>query len=318
MPFDYDNINLVPRKCIVGSRSECNTSMNLGKFTFCLPVVPANMECVINDTLAEQLASKGYFYIIHRFYTDEQILLFCRTMKEKNLYISLSLGVNQESYELVETLKKNDIVPDFLTIDIAHGHSIKMEKMLMWLRNYYAEQCPFLIAGNVSTPEGVTDLSVWGADAIKVGIGPGSACTTYPTTGFGSRGIQAWTIQECARNSPKPIIADGGIKTPGDIAKSIALGAQFCMVGGIFSSLSDSPGSTILGVDGLYYKEFWGSASASQSGKTSRIEGVKKMNRMINRTMLQEMKYIEECLQSAISYGGGKYMTDLSGIEFTQ
>jgi GMP reductase len=297
--FDFQNINLVPRKCIVGSRSECNTETALGKFRFKLPVVPANMECVMNDAIAKNLAKAGYFYIHHRFNVDA--VAFTKMMKKEGLCVSISLGVNEDAYEIMKTL--TDSMPDFVTIDIAHGHSVKMEKIIKWIKSTFPNP-PFIIAGNVSTPEAVRDLMRWGADAIKVGIGPGSACTTYVATGFGSRGCQASIIRDCAIENAI-IIADGGIKEPGDIAKSLVLGAHMVMIGGMFSALSDSPGNTVTGTDGRLYKEFWGSASAFQSGKKNRIEGTKKLLLMKNTTILDEMVHITESLQSAISYGGG-------------
>ena len=163
------------------------------------------------------------------------------------------------------------------------------------------------------------DLEEWGANAIKVGIGPGSACTTYVATGFGSRGAQASIIQECAlarKSKNTLIIADGGIKEPGDIVKSIVLGADMIMVGGLFSALKDSPGSLVKGADGELYKEFWGSASTYQNNKKNRIEGTKKILKMKSNTILEEMNYIKECIQSAISYGGGSEITSLKNVEF--
>ena len=138
-----------------------------------------------------------------------------------------------------------------------------------------------------------------------------SACTTYPATGFGSRNCQASTIWECSKVAKVPIIADGGIRTPGDIAKALVLGASMVMVGGMLSGFEDSPGQ-IVEVSGKKYKEFWGSASAFQSGKKNRIEGIKNLVDLKPKTLLEEMIYLEECLQSAISYGGGK---DLSAFE---
>ena len=314
--FDFQDINLIPKKCIVGSRSECDTSITFNNHTFLLPVVPANMECVINDEIAIKLAKAGYFYIHNRFTTST--MEFCKEMKELGLPISISIGVNDDSYETLSTLYKMNLRPDFITIDIAHGHSIKMEKILTWIKKEIPNP-PFIIAGNVSTPEAVRDLEQWGANAIKVGIGPGSACTTYNATGFGSRNTQAYTVMECAkarRTSDTLIVADGGIKDPGDIVKSLVLGADIVMVGGMFSALTDSPGSTIRGVDGALYKEFWGSASAFQSGKIQRIEGTKKLLPLKQRCILKEMDYINECLQSAISYGGGKVLDSLKNVEY--
>jgi GMP reductase len=314
--FDFSDINLIPRKCIVDSRSECDTSVTFGGHKFLLPVVPANMECVINDEIAIKLAKAGYFYIHNRFTTNT--IEFCKKMKELGLISSISIGVNQDSYELMTKLYELDLVPDFITIDIAHGHSVKMEKILDWIKKSFTK-LPFIIAGNVSTPDAVRDLESWGADAIKVGIGPGSACTTYNATGFGSRNTQAYSVSECAKargNLHTLIVADGGIKDPGDISKSLVLGADIVMVGGMFSALTDSPGSTIRGTDGVLYKEFWGSASAFQSGKTGRIEGTKKLLPLKQRSMLEEMDYIKECLQSAISYGGGSKLDCLKDVKY--
>jgi GMP reductase len=315
--FDFEDINLVPKKCVVDSRSECNTSVSLGKFKFKLPVVPANMECVIDEHIASTLASNGYFYIMHRFGLNP--IDFIKKMKSKKLVSSISLGVNKDSYETIDEIvlanqvSGTDYTPDFVTIDIAHGHSIKMEKMLKYIK----EKLPntFVIAGNVSTSTAVMELENWGADAVKVGIGPGSACTTWPTTGFGSRNCQASTIMECARVAKRPIISDGGIRVPGDIAKSIVLGATMVMVGGMLSGFKDSPGH-LVNVDGKNKKEFWGSASQFQSGKSNRIEGTKILIEYKDRYVVDEMKYLEECLQSSISYGGGSELNSLHNVRW--
>jgi GMP reductase len=309
MRFDFDDINLIPKKCVVNSRSECDTSVIFGGFTFKLPVVPANMECVIDMNLARKLAENGYFYILHRFYQDQVIISFLNNFNKDGLVTSISLGVNQDSYDLLDKIIKYELKVDFITIDIAHGHATKMEKMLTHIKSVMPNT--FVIAGNVSTVEAVFELEKWGANAVKVGIGPGSACTTYPTTGFGSRNCQASTIYHCATVSNLPIIADGGIKNSGDIAKSLALGATMIMTGGLLSGYVDSPGQ-IVEIEGKKYKEFWGSASSYQSGKSNRIEGKKNLVDFKNESIFKGLKFIEECLQSSISYAGGK---DLSAFD---
>lgn len=301
MKFDFNDINLKPRKSKVDSRSQCDTTLKFGKFTFQLPVIPANMQAIIDEEMAIKLSESGYFYIMHRF--DIDTIEFIKTMKSYNYPTSISIGVNSDSYELINQLVELDLTPDFITIDIAHGHSIKMEKMLQFLKEKLPQT--FLIAGNISTIEAVEDLQNWGADALKVGIGPGSACTTYPATGFGSRNCQASTIWDCSKVAKVPIIADGGIKVPGDITKSLVLGATMVMVGGMLAGQLDSPGNTVQ-IDGKPYKEFWGSASAHQSGKKNRIEGKKNLIPLKDKTISQEMNYLKECLQSSISYAGGK------------
>lgn len=315
--FDFKNINLLPKRCIVQSRNECDTSFRLGEKQFKMPVIPANMECVINENLAMKLAQHDYFYILHRF--NVNTVDFSMKMRNAKLPVSISLGVNKDSYNVLYQLKQHNLVPDYVTIDIAHGHSVKMEKMIDWIRATFPLQRPFIIAGNVSTKEAVRDLENWGADAIKVGIGPGSACTTYMTTGFGSRGIQASVLYECVcakEQSKTHIIADGGIEEPGDIAKALVLGADSVMIGGMVSGMSDSPGNVALGKNGKYYKEVWGSASP-RSGKINRIEGKSYSIPMKDYSILTELKYIQECLQSSISYGGGKSISDLYDVEFT-
>ena len=311
--FDYNDMNLIPRMCLVKSRNECDTSFRLGNLYFRLPVVPANMECVINTEIALNLAKHHYFYIMHRFNLD--VIDFCKMMIQNGCYTSISLGVNSESYTDIDRLTLNSISPDYITIDIAHGHSIKMKEIIQYIKTTLPNS--FIIAGNVSTPEAVIDLETWGADAIKVGIGPGSACTTYNATGFGSRGAQAFIVEQCAKVAKKSIIiADGGISHHGDIAKSLVLGASMVMIGGMFSGLSDSPGAIVKGNDGLLYKEFYGSASVHQSNKKNRIEGTKKLIPMKSHSILQEMKHIEECIQSAISYGGGNTLDCFKDVKY--
>lgn len=314
--FDFQQINLVPKLCIVDSRSECDTSIHLGKYMFKLPIVPANMESVINEELCIKLAHAGYFYIQHRF--NINIVEFVRKMHNLDLPSSISIGVNEDAYEVLNELISQSMYPDYITIDIAHGHSIKMQRILEFIRTKMSSKI-YVIAGNVCTPEGVQDLEKWGANAVKIGIGPGSACTTYHTTGFGSRGMQAWIVQDCVRAKKleeTDIIADGGIKDPGDIVKCISFGAKMVMVGGLFSAHKDSPGATIVGKDDALYKEFWGSASKHQSSKENRIEGIKKLLPMVDKTVLEECEYLTECIQSAISYAGGNTLDALRHLDF--
>jgi GMP reductase len=298
--FDFDNITLLPNFSRVESRSDCDTTCVFGGHRFKLPIVPANMESIIDINLAKKLAKDEYFYILHRFNIDE--VSFVRDMKEHNLISSISVGVNDDSYKLIDELVLEDLIPHFITVDIAHGHSIKMKKMVKYIKNKMPDV--FLIGGNVCTPEAVTDLESWGCDAVKCGIGGGSACTTYHSTGFGNRGWQASMIKKCVKVAKKPIIADGSIKEHCDITKSLVLGASMVMVGGMFAGYDESPGS-LIEEESKKYKEFWGSASSSQSGKTNRVEGIKKLIPYKNQSIFDKLNDIEESLQSAISYAGG-------------
>lgn len=308
--YDFKDFTLIPKECIVNSRSECDTTVKFGKHEFKLPIVPANMESVINCELAEELARKEYFYVMHRFNTDE--VSFVEKMKMQNLISSISIGVNLDSYILIDTLKNLELTPDYITIDIAHGHSIKMKKIIEHIHKKLPDT--FIIGGNVCTPEAVTALEEWGCDAVKCGIAAGSACTTDPNTAFGNRGWQASMIENCAVVAKKPIIADGGIKRPSDITKSLALGASMVMVGGMLTGFNDSPGN-VVEHEGKKFKEFWGSASQFQSKKTNRIEGKKVLVDFKDKSIFDELQYIKECLQSSISYSGGIDLQDLLFVD---
>ena len=308
--FDYDNILLLPRKCRVQSRSECDTSVTLGQHSFRLPVVPANMKTVVNESICEWLANNGYFYVMHRFDLDN--VQFVKDCKAKNMFASISLGVKQADYDTVAQLLALGLVPDFITIDIAHGHSDNVHRMIANLK----EKMPsaFVIAGNVGTPEAIIDLENWGADATKVGIGPGKVCITKLKTGFGTGGWQLSALKWCARVATKPIIADGGIREHGDIAKSIRFGASMVMIGSMLAGHEESPGQTVE-VDGKLYKEYYGSASDFNKGEYKHVEG-KRILEPIKGQLQDTMREMQEDLQSSISYAGGTKLLDIRKVNY--
>ncbi|EEL48036.1 GMP reductase [Bacillus cereus Rock3-44] len=269
--FDYEDIQLIPAKCVVNSRSECDTTVTLGKHKFKLPVVPANMQTIIDEKIAVYLAEKGYFYIMHRF-EPEKRTSFIKDMHSRGFIASISVGVKEEEYGFIKQLAEEQLVPEYITIDIAHGHSNAVIKMIQHIKEYLPES--FVIAGNVGTPEAVRELENAGADATKVGIGPGKVCITKIKTGFGTGGWQLAALRWCAKAASKPIIADGGIRTHGDVAKSIRFGATMVMIGSLFAGHEESPGETIE-KDGKLYKEYFGSASEFQKGEKKNVEGKK-------------------------------------------
>ena len=308
--FDYDNILLLPRKCRVESRSECNASVMLGNRSFRIPVVPANMKTVINEALCVWMAQNGYFYVMHRFDLDN--LKFVRSMKAQGVYASISLGVKQPDYDTVDQLVAEGLAPDYITIDIAHGHADTVQKMIGYLKKKLPDA--FVIAGNVATPEAVIDLENWGADATKVGIGPGKVCITKMKTGFGTGGWQLSALKWCARVATKPIIADGGIREHGDIAKSIRFGATMVMIGSMLAGLEESPGQTVE-VDGKLFKEYYGSASDFNKGEYKHVEG-KRILEPIKGNLEGTLREMEEDVQSAISYSGGTRLMDIRKVNY--
>lgn len=267
--FDYEDIQLIPNKCIISSRSQADTSVKLGNYTFKLPVIPANMQTIIDEEVAETLACEGYFYIMHRF-NEEERKPFIKRMHDKGLIASISVGVKDYEYDFVTSLKED--APEFITIDIAHGHSNSVIEMIQHIKQELPET--FVIAGNVGTPEAVRELENAGADATKVGIGPGKVCITKVKTGFGTGGWQLAALRWCSKAARKPIIADGGIRTHGDIAKSIRFGASMVMIGSLFAGHLESPGK-LVEVEGQQFKEYYGSASEYQKGEHKNVEGKK-------------------------------------------
>ena len=172
----------------------------------------------------------------------------------------------------------------------------------------------FVIAGNVGTPEAVRELENAGADATKVGIGPGKVCITKVKTGFGTGGWQLAALRWCAKAARKPIIADGGIRTHGDIAKSIRFGASMVMIGSLFAGHIESPGKTIE-VDGEQLKEYYGSASQYQKGAYKNVEG-KRILLPAKGHLQDTLTEMEQDLQSAISYAGGRKVADLKHVDY--
>ncbi|MCS4511362.1 GMP reductase [Xylophilus ampelinus] len=308
--FDYDNVLLLPRKCRVESRSECDAGVELGGRRFRLPVVPANMKTVVDASISTWMAQNGYFYVMHRFDLDN--VRFVRDMHEKNLYASISLGVKQADYDTVDRMVAEGLLPEYITIDIAHGHADTVQRMIAHLK----EKLPgaFVIAGNVGTPEAIIDLETWGADATKVGIGPGKVCITKLKTGFGTGGWQLSALKWCARVATKPIIADGGIREHGDIAKSIRFGATMIMIGSMLAGHEESPGKTVE-VDGALFKEYYGSASDFNKGEYKHVEG-KRILEPVKGRLADTLVEMEQDVQSSISYSGGTKLMDIRKVNY--
>ncbi|MFM2325335.1 GMP reductase [Brachymonas denitrificans] len=308
--FDYDHVLLLPRKCRVESRSECDTSVQFGPRSFKLPAVPANMKTVVDEPLCIWLAQNDYFYVMHRF--DLDTVAFVRRMHELGLYASISLGIKEQDRATVDALAAQGLVPDYITIDIAHGHADSVKHMIWHIKDKLPQS--FVIAGNVGTPEAVIDVENWGADATKVGIGPGKVCITKLKTGFGTGGWQLSAVKWCARVATKPLIADGGIRSHGDIAKSIRFGATMVMVGALFAGHEESPGRTVE-VDGELFKEYYGSASDFNKGEYRHVEG-KRILEPIKGKLADTLLEMQQDLQSSISYSGGRALMDIRKVNY--
>lgn len=331
----YSDVSLVPEYSECKSRSILDTSIELnGKF-FKVPIVPANMKSVISMDISKWMSENDYFYIMHRFdicITDE----IERANLEDWKNISFSLGVKDEDRKVVDYVKNKGLRLDFITIDIAHGHCGSMKEMIKYLRKNLKDT--YIIAGNVATREATESLISWGADCVKVGIGQGAACTTKDKTGFtlpmfsctqncsgdffGLRYFDCpWrgepSLEDTGAELKKrlPIIADGGINCNGDIAKALAAGAIMTMAGSVFSACMDSPAETVK-IDQGVYKRYFGSASERNKKERRHIEGVTKEIPSNYMTYEEKLEEIEQDLQSAISYAGGKDLNCFDKVKY--
>lgn len=309
--FDYEDIQLIPNKCIIKSRSDADTSIKFGPQTFKIPVVPANMETVINDDLAIWLAQNGYFYIMHRFQPEKREG-FIKMMHEKDLYASISVGIKDDEYKFIDQLVADNQKPEYITIDVAHGHSDFVIQMIHYIKDKLPDS--FLIAGNLGTPEAVREIENAGADATKIGIGPGKACITKLKTGFGTGGWQLAALRLCSKAARKPMIADGGIRFNGDIAKSVRFGASMVMIGSLLAGHEQSPGN-VISIDGKKYKQYWGSASEKQKGAYRNVEG-RQMLVPYRGEISDTLFEMQQDLQSSISYAGGKELKDIRTVDY--
>ena len=253
----FDDVLMVPSKSDVRSRRDPKLTSRLTKTkTIDTPIISANMDTITEADMAIAMNQVGGLGILHRFASIPEQVGFVNKVKEAGVaLISGSIGVGDDFKERTEALVKAGV--NILTIDIAHGHSVAMMEVMKWLKDKYPNV--EIIAGNMATPEAARDLIEAGADAIKVGIGPGSMCTTRIITGCGIPQLTAvsWCA-EVAESYGVPVIADGGIRTSGDIVKAFAAGASTVMLGSMLSGTIETPGEIKNGL-----KAYRGMASKS-------------------------------------------------------
>jgi len=229
----YDDVALVPQFNNIPSRTEPSLESWLTrKLKVGMPLLAANMDTVISVELAEVLIAEGSFPIFHRFSPFEDQIKWVKKFEGKTF---ISCGIQK----LDETRKLLDLGALGACIDVAHGHSDRMFRHIEELKKTHPDK--EIIAGNVCTAMAYHDLVNAGADAVKVGVGPGAACTTRMVTGFGVPQFTA--VQDCARIAEKlrvPLIADGGIRTSRDVVLALAAGASTVMIGKLFALTSQS------------------------------------------------------------------------------
>lgn len=244
--YTFDDVLLMPCRSAVASRFHVDLETQFTRqHRVKLPFVAANMDMISEADMLLAMHEIGATAILHRFLTiEEQTKQVKRVSQKFSQGVAASIGVSQDSKERARALV--DAGAQILTVDIAHGHSEAMMEMVKYLKKEF--KGVDVIAGNVATPKATEDLVACGADAIKVGIGPGSMCTTRIITGVGMPQLTAIAIcAEVASKSGVPVIADGGIRASGDAMKALAAGASTIMMGNVLSGAIETPGEIVHG-----------------------------------------------------------------------
>ena len=262
----FDDVLLVPRRSSIRSRQGVAVSTRLSRnVEIAIPIVAANMDTVCEWEMAVALGRLGGIGIIHRFLTIDQQAAQIAKVKGEGAQVGAAVGTDHDSIERARAMIGEGA--DVLVLDIAHGHSDHAIATVERLKREFP--ATDVIAGNVATRLGAEDLMRAGADAIKVGVGPGGVCTTRLVAGVGVPQLTA--VADCS-GIDVPVIADGGIRTSGDIAKALAAGAQSVMIGSMFAGTKESPGEIEQSPHGLV-KRVRGMASFEALERRARREG---------------------------------------------
>ena len=289
----FDDVLLIPKYSDV-LPSETDISLNLTKkITLKVPFLSSAMDTVTESKMAVAIAQAGGIGIIHRNLNIKKQSDEVLKVKKKKLIVGAAIGTNYEDLERARSLIDNGC--DLIVIDTAHGHSAKVLNVLSKLKkiNLNVPVC----VGNIATAEASKKLYNSGADIIKVGIGPGSICTTRMVAGIGVPQISAiMEVKGALKNKKIKIISDGGIKFSGDIAKALAAGADAIMMGSIFAGTDESPGKK-LKIKGKIYKQYrgMGSIGAMSSGSA---------NRYFQKKFKDKSKFVPEGVDGRVEYKG--------------
>jgi IMP dehydrogenase len=268
--YSYDDVLIVPKYNKVLSRRDVSLRTKVTRnFWIDIPIIAANMDTVCESRLAIALGKLGGLGVLHRFMTAEDQASEVRKVKEVGLICAAAVGV-KDVEERVKKLVEAGV--DILVLDVAHGHSKRTGKTLDWIKTYFPRVD--VMAGNIATKDAAEYFLSKGADAIKVGVGPGGSCTTRVMTGAGAPQITAIMDAYEATQGRIPLCADGGIKQPGDLTKAIGAGANTVMSGAIFAGTEESPGE-VIEIDGKKMKVYRGMASYDATIKKLELDGKK-------------------------------------------
>ena len=321
----FDDVLLIPRFSSITSRSEVDLTLNLDPTRqLSLPVISSPMDTVTEVDMCIAMSKHGGLGIIHRYNSIEEQAKLVREAKNKGAkLIGAAVGSTGDFYERTCELVKCGV--DIICVDVAHGHHQNVKEAMDKINKHPQRSSFHLMAGNVATGKAFQDLSDWGADSIRAGVGGGAICSTRLQTGFGVPNMSV--IFDCVqtlayKNGKTKLIIDGGIKYTGDMVKAFAAGAHFVMCGSMLAGTDESPGETFVDGNGVKMKNYRGMASREAQtdwrGKSSAPEGIStfiKHKGSVN-PILDD---IRGNIQSGFSYAGARNFQELSGkVQFIQ
>lgn len=309
----FEDVLLEPGYSDIASRADIDISQDFLGRKYALPIISANMDYVTDVEMARAMLWNGAFYVLHRFMSEDDLYQRVEWLGSLMKPISISVGARDADREIakVHHIFKGIGVTDLtVTVDVAHGHSQKVADMVKRLKDLGVAK---VIAGNVATEEGYWFLLDAGADAVKVGIGPGAVCTTREVTGVGVPQFSAiLRIGQVSRYHDRriPIIADGGIKNSGDIVKALAAGADMVMIGSLLAGTDEAPGEQRVDMHGKIWRPYRGQSIFGVNASHYTPEGVEGWVEA-KGPVSDVLQQLGAGLRSGCSYVGARNLTEL-------
>ena len=289
-----DDVTLMPEYSEI-LPSEVDTSIKLTQFLkLKIPLLSSAMDTVTESKMAIAIAKAGGLGIIHRNLEVKNQIQEVRKVKKKKLLVGAAVGAGPKEFKRAELILKENI--DMIVVDTAHGHTKKVSEIIKFIKKKKNKKTA-LCAGNIATPEAAKFLLKLGVDIIKVGIGPGSICTTRLVAGIGVPQLSAiLNVRNGIKKKNVKIISDGGIKYSGDLAKAFAAGADAVMIGSLFAGSDEAPGKLIKR-NGKFFKSFRGMGSVGAMNKGS-------ADRYFQFKQKDSSKYVPEGVEGYVKYKG--------------
>ena len=289
----FDDVLLIPQKSEVLPRDVSLRTQLTRKLYLEIPMLSSPMDTVTEENMAIAMGKEGGLGVIHKNLNAEEQVAAVKAVKQAGHTAAAAVSVGEKAMKRAAELVEARV--DVLIVDSAHGHSKGVLDMVAYLKETYPDL--EVVGGNVATAAATKDLIKAGADAVKVGIGPGSICTTRIVAGVGVPQLSA--IMNCAEEASKhgvPIIADGGIRYSGDIVKALAAGANAVMMGGVLAGTDEAPGE-VIEHDGKKFKTYRGMGSLEAMQKGSK-------DRYLQESVTEAKKLVPEGIVGEIAYKG--------------